>query len=290
MPAARVNMTQLLGRENIIFGSKEESAMSRIHLVLLTGGALVIATAALITWRTRQGRGSPLESLQQLEHAVRAKDRPGIEQFLDVRRTAESVVDEANSVAGADPALKPSLVTAVQQSIWTALLDSLATLEHRYQALAGVEERGDIARVGVRIRSEDADSAFVVHLRMERAAGRWRVVGVEDLGPYLQASLGRRQERAYEAAMRSDLRNLATAQEMYFAGHASYSPSLQALTFSPSPGVRLEIIAASGTGWHAVARHETGTAECRIGVGTGVPPGDVERDVQCSAPRRRGIR
>src|SRR6266850_133949 len=58
-------------------------------------------TATLITWRTRQGRGSPLESLQQLEHAVRAKDRPGIEQFLDVRRTAESVVDEANAAAGA---------------------------------------------------------------------------------------------------------------------------------------------------------------------------------------------
>jgi hypothetical protein len=84
--------------------------------------------------------------------------------------------------------------------------------------------------------------------------------------------------------MRSDLRNLATAQEMYFAGHASYSPSLQALTYSPSPAVRLEISAASGTGWRAVARHETGTAECRIGVGTGVQPGDVEREVKCSAP------
>jgi hypothetical protein len=197
-------------------------------------------------------------------------------------------VDEASSTAGAlgaaDPALKPSLVTAVQQSIWTALFDSLATLEARYQGLAGVEERGGVAGVGVRIRSEDADSAFVVHLRMERAAGRWRVVGVEGLGPYLQASLGRRQGRAYEAAMRSDLRNLATAQQMYFAGHASYSPSLEALTYSPSPGVRLEIIAASGTGWRAVARHETGSAECRIGVGTGVPHGDVEREVKCSAP------
>lgn len=259
--------------------------MSRIHLALLTGGALVIAGAAFITWRTRQGRGSPLESLQQLEHAVRAKDRPGIEQFLDVRRTAESVVDEASSAAGAlgaaDPSLKPSLIIAVQQSIWTALLDSLATLEGRYQGLAGVEERGGVARVGVRIRSEDADSAFVVHLRMERAAGGWRVVGIEDLGPYLQASLGRRQERAHEAEMRSDLRNLVTAQEIYFAGHATYAPSLEALTYAPSPGVRLEILAASGTGWRAVARHETGTAECRIGVGTGVRPGDGDREVKC---------
>jgi ABC-type transporter MlaC component len=288
MPAARVSTKHLLGRESIIFGSKEQSAMSRIHLALLTVGALVIASAALITWR-RHENGSPLESLQQLANAVRAKDRAAIERYLDVGRTAESVVDEAISTAG-DPALKPSLVTALQQSIWTALLDSLATLEGRYQGLAGVEQRGDVARVGVRIRSEEADSAFVVHLRMERAAGGWRVVGVEDLGPYLQASLGRRQERAYEAAMRSDLRNLATAQEIYLSGHATYSASLQDLTYSPSPGVRLEIIVASGTGWRAVAHHETGTAECRIGVGTGALPGDAEREVKCSAPRRREIR
>jgi len=90
--------------------------------------------------------------------------------------------------------------------------------------------------------------------------------------------------RCHTRHRRPRLRNLATAQQMYFAGHASYSPSLEALTYSPSPGVRLEIIAASGTGWRAVARHETGTAECRIGVGTGVPHGDVEREVKCSAP------
>jgi len=267
--------------------------MSRFRLVLLAAVALALASAAVVTCRQHR-RGSPVYSLRQLADAARVRDRAAVERYLDVGRTAESVVDEATSTAGAlgaaDPGLKPSLVAAVEQSIWTALLDSLATLEDRYQGLAGVEERGGGARVGVRIRSEDADAAFVVHLRMERAAGRWRVVGVEDLGPYLQASLGRRQQRAYEAAMRSDLRNLATAQEMYFTGHASYSPSLQALTYSASPGVRLEIIAASSTGWRAVARHEAGTAECRIGVGTGVPPGDVERAVTCSAPRRREIR
>ena len=261
--------------------------MSRFRTVLLA--VLALAGAAVVTWRL-QRRGAPVDSLRQLADAARARDRAAIERYLDVGRTAESIVDEATATAGAsgaaDPALKPSLLSAVQQSIWTALLDSLATLEGRYQGVARVEERGEVARVGVRIRSEDADSAFVVHLRMERAAGGWRVVGVEDLGPYLHASLGRRQERAHEAEMRSDLRNLVTAQEIYFSGHATYSASLQDLTYSPSPGVRLEIIAASGTGWRAVARHEAGTVECRIGVGTGVPPGDVQREVKCSAPIR----
>ncbi len=278
--------------------------MSRIHLALLTGAALVIATGALITWRARQGR-SPLESLQQLADAVRARDRAAIERYLDVGRTAESAVAEALSTAAAlDPGatselrtfegMRSSLAALVELNIWTTLLHpaapqredaalDLRTLIDRYQGIAGVQQQGAVARVGVRVGRGDGDSAVVVHLRMEPAAGgeNWRIVGVEDLGPYMRISFGQKLARAYEAAMRSDLRNLATAQEMYFTGHASYSPSLQALTYSPSPGVRLEIIAASGTGWRAVARHEAGTAECRIGVGTGVRPGDVEREVKC---------
>jgi len=123
--------------------------MSRFRLVLLAVVALALAGAAVVTWRLR-GRGSPVYSHRQLADAARARDRAAIERYLDVGRTAESVVDEASSAAGAqgaaDPALKPSLIIAVQQSIWTALLDSLATLEGRYQGLAGVEERGGIAR------------------------------------------------------------------------------------------------------------------------------------------------
>src|SRR5438552_997202 len=204
MPAARMNMTHLLGRESIIFGSKEESAMSRIRLALLTGGALVAATAALITWRARQGR-SPLESLQQLADAVRAKDRPGIEQFLDVRRAAESVVDEALSTAAAlDPGatselqsfegMRPSMAALVELNIWTTLLDpaapqredaalDLRTLIDRYQGIAGVQQEGApaVARVGVRIGQRDGDSTVVVHLRMEPAAEHWRIVAGQHL-------------------------------------------------------------------------------------------------------------
>ena len=268
--------------------------MSRFHLALLTMGALAIAGAAVVTWRIRQKDRSPVYSLEQLAAAARARDRVAIERYLDVARVAESVVDEAIAAASAlgapDPAMKPSLVSAMQQAIWSTLMDSLASLEGRYQGLADVQQRGGVARVGVRLRLEGGDSTVLVYLRMERAPGDWRVVGVEDLGPYMRASLERRRERAYESAMRSALRNLVTAQEIYFSGHATYSASLQDLTYSPSPGVRLEIFAASGTGWRAIARHEAGTAECRIGVGTGVPPGDVEREVKCSTPRRGQIR
>jgi len=258
--------------------------MSRFRTVSLA--VLALAGAAVVTWRL-QRRGAPVDSLRQLADAARARDRAAIERYLDVGRTAESIVDEATATAGAvgaaDPALKPSLVATVQQSIWTALLDSLATLEGRYQGLADVEERGGVARVGVRIRSDDADSAFVVHLRMERAAGGWRVVGLEDLGPYLRASSGRRQERAHEAEMRSTLRNLVMAQEMYFADHGSYTRSLGALTYYTPPGVSVEVIEAGRGGWRAVARHAEASAECRIAVGSAATPGGVAREPRCYA-------
>src|SRR5206468_10438429 len=138
--------------------------MSRFRLVLLAAVALALAGAAVVTLRL-QRRGSPVHSLRQLADAARARDRAAIERYLDVGRTAESVVDEANSAAGAlgaaDPSLKPSLIIAVQQSIWTALLDSLPTLEHRYQGLAGVEER-EIGRASCRGSGESPADVLLV--------------------------------------------------------------------------------------------------------------------------------
>jgi hypothetical protein len=182
--------------------------MSR-RLVVLILGSLAIAGAAVITLRSRQRTDAPLSALQQLATAARAKNRAEIERYLNVRRTAESVVDEAFASApdSADPAMRPMLVSTMELSIWSMLLDSLVVLEGRYQGLAGVEESGGVARVGVRIRSADGDSTFKVRLRMERAAGQWRLVGIEDLGPYMRAGYARRLERAREAERRSNLRN-----------------------------------------------------------------------------------
>lgn len=189
--------------------------MSRFRLVSLAVVALAIGGAAVMTVRIRQRGHTPVYSLQQLANAARAKDRAGIERYLDVGRTAESMVDEVIATASAredvDPTMKPMLVSTLELGIWSMLIDSLATLENRYQGLAGVAERDDVARVGVHMRTPDGDSTFVVQLRMERAAGRWRVVGVEDLGPYLQATLARREGRAREAEQRSMLRNRGSA-------------------------------------------------------------------------------
>jgi hypothetical protein len=263
--------------------------MSRFRVVLLAVVGLAIIAAVFLARRAPRG-GSPRASLQGLADGIRARDKGAIERYLDVPRTAQSVVDEAYSAAAALPAggssppaevTPASLVPSVELSIWTTLLDPAERA--RYQGVADVQEQDDGARVGVRIRLDDVDSAALLHLRMERTAGQWRVVGVEGLGPFMRAGFERRRGRAYEAAMRSDLRNMMSAEEAYFAEHATYAPDLGALSsFSPTPGTSIEILEANRAGWRAVARHQETTTACRVAVGASVPPGDVAREVSCS--------
>jgi prepilin-type N-terminal cleavage/methylation domain-containing protein len=61
--------------------------------------------------------------------------------------------------------------------------------------------------------------------------------------------------KANAAALRSDLRNLAVAQEAYFFVSASYASDTALLNFRPSPGVILTLSAPIPGGWVATATH-----------------------------------
>ena len=61
--------------------------------------------------------------------------------------------------------------------------------------------------------------------------------------------------RAYAASLKSDLRNLASAQEAYFYQYAVYSTDTTALNFQTRSGTQLTIIGATAGGWSAVATH-----------------------------------
>jgi prepilin-type N-terminal cleavage/methylation domain-containing protein len=61
--------------------------------------------------------------------------------------------------------------------------------------------------------------------------------------------------KANAASLKSDLRNLATAEEAYFYENATYTNDLNVLAFARSPGVVLTVQAATGQGWAAVATH-----------------------------------
>jgi len=62
------------------------------------------------------------------------------------------------------------------------------------------------------------------------------------------------REKAYFAAMKSDLKNLASQQEIYYADHYLYSGVIANLGFTNSQGVTVTT-AGIATGWAATAKH-----------------------------------
>jgi type IV pilus assembly protein PilA len=90
------------------------------------------------------------------------------------------------------------------------------------------------------------------------------------------------KEKAYLTAMKSDLRNLVTAQEAYFSNGAVYAATLPSTAFALSTGNQsLVITPDGGLGWSAVVENTATTITCRIGVGTGVTSPDGEGEPVC---------
>jgi len=73
------------------------------------------------------------------------------------------------------------------------------------------------------------------------------------------------REKAFLASMKSDLKNLATQQEVYHNGNFSFSTSFTNLGFVTSEGVTVTINEATGAGWAATASH-LGLASSQCGV------------------------
>ena len=82
------------------------------------------------------------------------------------------------------------------------------------------------------------------------------------------------REKAYFAAMKSDLKNLASQQEIYYADNYTYTTNKTTLGFVQSEGVNVAVGAASASGWSASATHSAlGTSEgCAIYYGTATAP------------------
>jgi prepilin-type N-terminal cleavage/methylation domain-containing protein len=69
---------------------------------------------------------------------------------------------------------------------------------------------------------------------------------------------GKTREKAYFKAMQSDLRNMGSAQELYYStpGNSyTYASSTTDLGFTPSTGVTITIAGATNTAWNATANH-----------------------------------
>ncbi len=90
--------------------------------------------------------------------------------------------------------------------------------------------------------------------------------------------------KANAASLKTDLRNLTTAQEAYFYDNAVYANAISALSFTTSPGVVLSITAATNSGFSAIATHPASyPLTCAIFVGTVSPqaPATAEGQIGC---------
>lgn len=92
------------------------------------------------------------------------------------------------------------------------------------------------------------------------------------------------KEKSYLAAMKSDLRNLMTAQEGYYLDNSVYSNTLAALIVE-TPAITITLQDVSGTGWGATAVHTGTTATCAVYYGLAQPavaPATQEGVVACN--------
>ena len=97
------------------------------------------------------------------------------------------------------------------------------------------------------------------------------------------------REKAYFSAMKSDLKNLQSQQEIYYSNPANnytYGNTLNAVQFAPSQGVSVGIAASGQTGWSATAAHAALAADqtCAVFVGDAgaVSPAQTPGVVTCT--------
>jgi prepilin-type N-terminal cleavage/methylation domain-containing protein len=98
--------------------------------------------------------------------------------------------------------------------------------------------------------------------------------------PKFQSTKG----KANAATLKSDLRNLATAQVAYFYTNLTYTSSLPALNVSLSTGVTITWGTVTAAGWSAKLTHPLAyPIECAMFMGPvpALPPATVEGQLLC---------
>ena len=80
------------------------------------------------------------------------------------------------------------------------------------------------------------------------------------------------KDKAYITAMKSDLRNMVTAEEAFFSDSSAYSTDLNAINFKQSTGVNTPTIAIGAGFWSATVTHSMLTGHtCAIAINTTNP-------------------
>jgi type II secretion system protein G len=99
--------------------------------------------------------------------------------------------------------------------------------------------------------------------------------------PKFQSTKG----KAYLASVKSDLKNLSTAEESFFYDHRSYSTDLDSLKAVSSHGVVITVVTATASGWSATAYHPNSwphTCALFYGAVAAVAPATSEGEIACN--------
>ena len=97
--------------------------------------------------------------------------------------------------------------------------------------------------------------------------------------------------KAYQTALKSDLRNLVSAQEVMMSDSGHFSGSLESLGFKNSTGTRPPLITLTPNGWYATNTHtQLEGVMCAIYAGdrpaTLIPETVVEGQPYCEGPEQ----
>ena len=90
--------------------------------------------------------------------------------------------------------------------------------------------------------------------------------------------------KANAAALKTDLRNLSTAEEAYFFENSAYTSTIADLQLNKTAGVTLTIVDATSSGWSASATHPASfpfTCALFNGNVTALSPATVEGLIGC---------
>jgi type IV pilus assembly protein PilA len=93
--------------------------------------------------------------------------------------------------------------------------------------------------------------------------------------------------KSYIAAVTSDLRNIATQQELYLTNQFTYASTTTAMDMTVSDAVTVSINESTGTGWAATGTHAgLGGQQCGIYFGSaaasGATPATTPGRVACN--------
>lgn len=92
------------------------------------------------------------------------------------------------------------------------------------------------------------------------------------------------KRRAYATQLKSDLRNLTTAQESYYYEHGLYAtdPTMLYPVFAPTAGNTLTIVQTVPSGWSATAVTAASNVTCAVFYNTAaVAPATVDGLIAC---------